>query len=134
MIKFVYCIRKRADLTDEEFRNFWRDTHGPFIRSIAKTLGATKYIQSYTLNTSVNEEIVKSRGLDSPSYDGITEIWWESIEDFLAAISTPEGQEAARQYITDPKVGEVNFVDFSQSRAFLTEEHTVFDFSSTQSI
>jgi uncharacterized protein (TIGR02118 family) len=130
MIKFVYCIRKRADLTDEEFRNFWRDTHAPFIRSIAKTLRATKYIQSYTLNTSVNAEIVKSRGLDSPPYDGITEIWWESMEDFLAAVSTPEGQEAARQYITDPKVGEVNFVDFSQSRAFLTEEHTVFDFSS----
>jgi uncharacterized protein (TIGR02118 family) len=134
MINFVYCIRKRAGLTDEEFRNFWRDTHGPFIRSLAKTLRATKYIQSYTLNTSVNAEIVKSRGLDSPSYDGITEIWWESMEDFLAAVSTAEGQEAARQYITDPKVGEVNFVDFSQSRAFLTEEHTVFDFSSTQSI
>jgi hypothetical protein len=134
MIKFVYCIRKRADLTDEEFRNFWRDTHGLFIRSIAKTLGATKYIQSHTLSTSVNSEIVKSRGLDSLPYDGITEIWWESMEDFLAAVSTPEGQEAARQYITDPTVGEVNFVDFSQSRAFLTEEHTVFDFSSTQSI
>ena len=129
MIKFVYCIRKRADLTNEEFHNFWRDTHGPFIRSLAKTLRATKYIQSHTLNTPVNAEIVKSRGLDSPPYDGITEIWWESMEDFLAAVSTPEGQEAARQYITDPKVGEVNFVDFSQSRAFLTEEHTVFDFS-----
>jgi uncharacterized protein (TIGR02118 family) len=132
MIKFVFCIRKRADLTDEEFCNFWRDTHAPFIRSLAKTLRATKYIQSYTLNTSVNEEIVKSRGLDSPAYDGVTEIWWESMEDFLAAVGTPEGQEAARQYITDPKVGEVNFVDFSQSRAFLTEEHTVFDFSSGQ--
>lgn len=45
MIKFVYCIRKKADLTDEEFRNFWRNTHGPFIRSLAKTLRAKKYIQ-----------------------------------------------------------------------------------------
>lgn len=53
------------------------------------------------------------------------------MDDFLAAVSTPEGQAAAQQYITDPTVGEVNFVDFSQSRAFLTEEHTVFDFSST---
>ena len=69
MIKFVYCIRKRAELTDEEFRNFWRDTHGPFIRSLAKTLRATKYIQSHTLNTFVNAEIVKSRGLDSPPYE-----------------------------------------------------------------
>lgn len=130
MIKFVYCIRKRAELSDEEFHTFWRDVHGPFIRNLAQTLGATKYIQCHTLNTSVNAEIAKSRGLEPFPYDGVTEIWWESMDAFLAAVSTPEGQEAAKQYITDPTVGEVNFVDFSQSRAFLTEEHTVFDFSS----
>jgi uncharacterized protein (TIGR02118 family) len=131
MIKFVYCIRKRADLSDEEFHTFWRDVHGPFIRGLAQTLGATKYIQSHTLNTPVNAEIAKSRGLDASFYDGVTEIWWDSMDDFLAAVSTPKGQAAAKQYITDPAVGEVNFIDFSQSRAFLTEEHTVFDFSST---
>lgn len=131
MIKLVYCIRKKADMSDEEFHTFWRDVHGPFIRSLAQTLGATKYVQSHTLNTSVNAEIAKSRGLDTSSYEGVTEIWWDSMDDFLAAVSTPEGQAAARQYIADPAVGEVNFIDFSQSRAFLTEEHTVFDFSST---
>lgn len=48
------------------------------------------------------------------------------IHDFLASFSTPEGIEATKQYIAD----ESNFVDFSQSRAFLTEEHVVFDFTS----
>lgn len=129
MIKFVYCIRKKADLSDAEFHTFWRDVHGPFIRNLAKTLRATKYVQSHTLNTPINAEIAKSRGLEPAPYDGITEIWWESMEDFLAAVSTPEGQEAAKQYIADPTVGEINFVDFAQSRAFLTEEHTVFDHS-----
>ncbi|MBD2460267.1 EthD domain-containing protein [Oscillatoria sp. FACHB-1407] len=132
MIKFVYCIRKRADLSEEAFHTFWRDVHGPFIRNLAKTLRATKYIQSHTLNTPINAEIAKSRGLEPSPYDGVTEIWWDSMEDFLAAVSTPEGQEAAQKYITDPTVGETNFVDFSQSRAFLTEEHVVFDFSSEQ--
>lgn len=28
MIKFVYCIRKRADLSDEAFHDFWRDATG----------------------------------------------------------------------------------------------------------
>lgn len=65
MIKFVYCIRKKADLSDEEFHTFWRDVHGPFIRKLAQTLQATKYIQSHTLNTPVNAEIAKSRGLDA---------------------------------------------------------------------
>lgn len=126
MIKYVYCIRKRADLTDEEFQTYWREKHGSFIRSIAKTLGAKKYIQSHTMNTPINDELVRSRGLDTPPYDGVTEIWWESMEDFLASSNSSEGLEAAQRYIAD----EANFVDFSQSRAFLTEEHVVFDFSS----
>jgi len=128
MIKFVYCIRKRASLTDEEFHTYWREKHGSFIRSIAKTLNATKYIQSHTIDTPVNAEIIKSRGLGSPVYDGVTEIWWETMDDFLAAISTAEGIEAAQKYVAD----EGNFVDFAQSCAFLTEEYTVFDFSSEQ--
>lgn len=126
MIKYVYCIRKRADMTDEEFHTYWREKHGAFIRSLAKALRAKKYIQSHTMNTPINEELVRSRGLDTPPYDGVTEIWWDSMEDFLASVNSPEGIEAAQKYIAD----EANFVDFSQSRAFLTEEHIVFDFSS----
>jgi hypothetical protein len=48
------------------------------------------------------------------------------MEDFLAGVNSPEGIEAAQRYVAD----EANFIDFSQSRAFLTEEHVIFDFSS----
>lgn len=129
MIKLMYCIRKRSDLTEEEFRTYWREKHGAFIRSLAKTICAKKYIQSHTMNTPINEELVRSRGLDkTPPYDGVTEIWWESMEDFLAGANSPEGIKAAQRYVAD----EANFVDFSQSRAFLTEEYVIFDFSSNE--
>lgn len=95
MIKYVYCIRKRADLTDEEFHTYWRENPGTFIRSLAKTLRATKYIQSHTVNTPLNDELARSRGLDTPPFDGVTEIWWNNMEDFLASVNTPEGIEAA---------------------------------------
>jgi hypothetical protein len=49
------------------------------------------------------------------------------MEEFLAGVNSPEGMEAARQYVAD----EANFVDFAQSCAFLTEEHTIFDFTSS---
>jgi uncharacterized protein (TIGR02118 family) len=126
MIKYVYCIRKRADLTDEEFHTYWKENHATFIRGLAKTLKAKKYIQSHKLDTPLNDEFVKARGFDSPAYDGVTELWWDNLDDFLASFSTPEGIEATKQYVAD----EANFVDFSQSRAFLTEEHVVFDFTS----
>ncbi len=127
MVKFIYCIVKRADLSDAEFRRFWKDVHAPHIRSIAATLRAKRYVQSYTIATPLNDAIATSRGLETPPYDGVTELWWDSIEEFTASVSTPEGQAAAQKYITDPDVGEANFVDFARSRAFLTEEHTVFD-------
>lgn len=128
MIKFVYCIRKRAGLTDEEFHTYWREKHGAFIRSLAKVIRAKKYIQSHTLNTPINVELIRSRGLNAQTYDGVTEIWWDSMEEFLAGVNSPEGAEAAQKYVAD----EANFVDFSQSCAFLTEEYTVFDRSSTE--
>lgn len=122
----MYCIRKRADLTNEEFHTYWREKHSAFIRSLATAIRATKYIQSHTLDTPINNEIVRSRGLNPQPYDGVTELWWNSMEEFLAGVNSPEGVEAAQKYIAD----ESNFVDFSQSCAFLTEEHVVFDFSS----
>jgi hypothetical protein len=128
MIKLVYCICKRADLSNEEFHTYWREKHGSFIRSLAKTLHAKKYIQSHTLDTPINSELVKSRGLNPLPYDGVTEIWWESMDEFLAGVNTPEGIEAAQKYIAD----EGNFIDFAKSHAFLAEEHVVFDFSSEQ--
>ncbi|MBD2102568.1 EthD domain-containing protein [Leptolyngbya sp. FACHB-261] len=126
MVKLVYCIRKRSDLTSEEFYHYWQHKHGALIRSLAQKIRAQKYIQSHTLDTPINQVLVQSRGLDpTPPYDGVTEIWWESMEEFLAGVNSPEGMEAAQQYIAD----EANFVDFSQSRALLAEEHTIFDFS-----
>jgi len=29
MIKLVYCITKKAGLTDEEFFHYWENIHGP---------------------------------------------------------------------------------------------------------
>lgn len=125
MIKFMYCIRKRVDLTNEEFHTYWREKHGAFIRSLAKAIRATKYIQCHTMNTPINNELGHSRGLNPMVYDGVTELWWDSMEEFLAKVNSPEGAEAAQSYIAD----EANFVDFSQSCAFLTEEYVVYDFS-----
>ncbi len=130
MIKYVYCICKRADLSDEEFHTYWRGKHSELIRSLAKAFRGKKYIQSHTMNTPINQEMIKARGFDSPPYDGVTEIWWDNMEEFLAGVNSPEGTEAAQKYIAD----EANFVDFSKSRAFLTEEYVVFDFTSQDEV
>lgn len=123
MVKLVYCIRKRADLSVETFRKYWLETHGPLIREFAGMLRATRYVQSHTIEPAINDAIVKMRGM-APPYDGITELWWESSAAFQSIFAdTPTLQTMHKRIIED----EARFIDFSQSRAFLTEEHTIIE-------
>ena len=122
MIKLVYCLRKRADVTAADFHRYWLETHGPLVRGFANAIGAKKYIQSHTVLPALNEAFIASRGL-APAYDGITEVWWDSVADLEAGMQTAEGQEAHRRLKED----EATFIDFGESRVFMTEEHGIFD-------
>ena len=125
MIKLVYCVRRRADISREEFFRYWLENHGPLFEGVAHALRARRYVQSHATQFEATEELSKSRGLGEP-FDGITEAWWASLDDLSQAMQTDEGREAARQLQAD----EAKFVNFSESRLMLTEEHTVFDFTS----
>jgi uncharacterized protein (TIGR02118 family) len=121
MIKLVYCIRRREDVSAEEFHRYWLEEHGPLVSSVAAAIGAARYVQSHTAEPELNALLQASRGAEEP-YDGITEVWWESLADLRAALETPEGQEAQGRLMQD----ESTFIDFARSRVFLTEEHVIF--------
>ncbi len=125
MIKLTYAIRKHPDLSDEAFRTYWRDHHGPFVANLAKTVGATRYVQSQLLDTPINDVLRQSRGHQIKPFDGVTEIWWDSEEAFMAGNGSPEGLKAGEAFVTD----EANFVDHANSVSFITREHEVFNFA-----
>ena len=91
----------------------------PNIRSVLSTY---KAIQSHTVDTSLNDMFVESRGLAS-AYDGITECWWESEEDLISATKTEDGKRVFQLMLDD----ESDFIDFNQSRVFITRENLIFD-------
>ena len=122
MVKLVYCLRRRPDVSAEEFYRHWLSTHAPKVKHVAEALRARRYIQSHTCEPELNQAFVASRGL-APAYDGITEVWWDSAEDLKAAMTTPPGAEAMAMLQQD----ESRFIDFSQSRVFMTTEHAIFD-------
>ena len=126
MVKLVYVIRARSDITREEFHRYWREDHAPKVASVADSLGARRYIQSHTIESPLNEALVEGRGEMVAAFEGITEVWWDSVEDLVTALGTPEGQEAGAMLAED----EGRFIDFAQSSVFLTEEYEVFDFVS----
>jgi uncharacterized protein (TIGR02118 family) len=121
MVKFVYVVRRRPDVSPEAFRKYWLEQHGPLVRKLAGALRAKKYVQSHTLDTPFNQITQQARGTQ-PAYDGLTELWWESFEDLIAASQTPEGQQANLTLAQD----EARFCDLPNCSVFFTEEHTIF--------
>jgi uncharacterized protein (TIGR02118 family) len=122
MIKLVYCLRRRAEVSPEEFYRYWLNVHGPKVEEAAEAMRALRYVQSHTCEAELNQAFLASRGL-APAYDGITEVWWNSIEDLKAAMASPVGAEAMAMLQED----ETHFIDFSHSRVFMTTEHLIFD-------
>ncbi len=122
MVKLVYCLRKKAEVSQEEFHRYWREDHGPLVTSFTQKIGAIKYVQSHTIDTPINQGLIDSRGLAAP-YDGITEVWWRSEAELATAMGTEEGETAFQALLND----ESGFIDFSQSRVFITKENLIFD-------
>jgi uncharacterized protein (TIGR02118 family) len=106
MVKLVYCITKKKVLTDEEFFRYWRDVHGPIGARIPRL---RKLVQSRRITIPGD----KFR----PDYDGMAELWFDTIEDLLAARGSPEWKASNDD--------EVNFLDHSKVAYFVTEEHVI---------
>jgi len=117
MIKFVMCLTRRADLSRAQFQDYWRNQHGPFFMKNANVMKAKKYVQSLTLDTPLNQGLRESRGMLA-EFDGVAEVWFDSEEDLIEAMSSPEGQELSAALLKD----ESNFVDHSKSSAFIVRE------------
>lgn len=120
MVKLVYCIRRRDDVPPEEFHRYWLEQHGPLVHSVAEAIGAVRYVQSHTAAPELNAILRELRGSAEP-YDGITEVWWESLGALQESMQSPESQDAQRRLLED----EATFIDFARSSVFMTEEHTI---------
>jgi uncharacterized protein (TIGR02118 family) len=122
MIKLVYVIVRREGMSAERFRDYWLTRHGPLVAAQAEALKLRKYVQSHPFDDPASEGMRAVRGMRGPA-DGVTEVWWDSLEDFQSAYATPQGAEAGRILAED----EAKFIDFEKSAVFLTEEHLIFD-------
>ena len=123
MIKLVYCLRRRPELSRDEFQRYWRQTHGPLVRERAGALGIKRYVQVHTLDSPLNEALRASRGSAGEPFDGVAELWWDRAESLAAATATEEGRRAAQELLAD----EGRFIDVERSVIFVAEEHPVLE-------
>lgn len=120
MIKLVFNVRRRSDIESAEFYRYWKDEHGPLVRSVADTLGIVRYVQSHTIDTPLNDALRASRNTE-PRYDGVAELWWASMDDFGARLASPDAQAASAKLLED----EARFIDLPATSIFMTEEHEI---------
>ena len=123
MIKLVFTLRRREDMTREEFQRYWREQHAPLVRRHADALRIRRYVQVHARDTDLDEAIAGPRGSEPRVYDGVAELWWDSLEELVAAFSSDAGQAAGRELLED----EQRFIDLPRSPLWLGEENVVID-------
>ncbi len=105
MIKAIFLVCKRNDLTFEQFRDYWIEVHGPIARRIP---GVRKYVINLRLPDADEA---------TADYDGISELWFDSLEAYRAGLAAPEGRAS--------DADGVNFMDSARERLLLTDETEV---------
>jgi uncharacterized protein (TIGR02118 family) len=122
MIKIVFCLRRRADLSREEFQSYWRTRHAPLVRSHASALGIRRYVQVHSVDDNISSAIAGPRKSPEP-FDGVAELWFDSLDALIVAGSTDEGRAAGALLFED----EQRFIDLERSPLLLAEEHVIIE-------
>jgi uncharacterized protein (TIGR02118 family) len=117
VIKIVFCLRRLPTVSPEEFYRYWLENHGPLVRSHAATLRIRRYTQGHTAADPRLAPAVSARGCEVPPYDGVAELYWNSIEDLVEAASSPEGLAAGGALLRAQVHRSAEFVAVLCSRA-----------------
>jgi uncharacterized protein (TIGR02118 family) len=118
MIKLTFCLKRLPGLSREEFQTYWRETHAPLVQRHARVLGIARYVQSHSLPEGAAAALAQARGSAGQDYDGVAELWWDSMESFAGPGLTAEGRAAGQELLED----EARFIDLPNSPIFLVEE------------
>jgi len=82
MIKMVAFVKKRPDISREEFISLWTEDHV----KLSSILGMKGY--------RINVTMAPHPGGEPAPYDGTAEMWWEDEKSMFDALGSEAGQRA----------------------------------------
>ena len=109
MVKYVICVKRKAGLTWEEFDAYWKNHHGPVVKSVPEFI---RHVRKYTQCHLLKGTMPLGAAGD---YDGIAELWFDSVAELEAAFQEP-------RYLEIIRPDELKFVELSKCLSFITEE------------
>jgi uncharacterized protein (TIGR02118 family) len=115
--KMVFCLRRLESIDAEEFTRYWREEHAQLFRQYASALAVRRYTQSSRLPGRMNDALRAHRGAPD-GFDGVAEVWFDSIDELRAALTSADGRAAAEALIVDER----RFIDHDRSPIWIAEE------------
>ncbi len=122
MIKLVCCLHRRPEMTREQFQEYWYTIHAPLVRKNAEVLRIRRYVQVHTRETPMNQALRGSRNAP-PEYDGVAELWFDSLEDIAANFALEAAAAAGRELLEDER----KFIDLERSPFWFAEERPIIE-------
>jgi uncharacterized protein (TIGR02118 family) len=108
MVKVIAIVKRKPGMSVDAFQEHWRTAHADVVRKLP---GLRRYTQSHTLASGYRK--------GEPAWDGIAELWFDSMEVLRALAGTPEN--AAVQ------ADEARFIDHAKMATILTDDHVIKD-------
>jgi uncharacterized protein (TIGR02118 family) len=121
VVVITFLLRRRAELSVEEFHAYWRQQHAPLVASHADALGIRRYVQLHAMDSPLGAAVAASRGCAPTRWDGIALVWFDSEDALARAAATPEGQAAGAALLEDEK----EFLDLARCELFLSDDQTI---------
>ena len=120
MIKLTFCLTRLPHLSREAFQDYWFNHHGPLVASVADTLQIRRYVQLHSLPAEAHVQLRASRDAP-PEFDGVAELWFDSLEALAANGAREEARAAALMLLEDER----KFIDLPKSPLWWGEEKVV---------
>jgi uncharacterized protein (TIGR02118 family) len=120
MLKLTFCLIRLPHLSREAFQDYWVNTHGPLVASVAQALQIRRYVQTHSYPAEASAALAASRGAPA-DYDGVAELWFDSLEAVVANGERPEARAAGALLLEDER----RFIDLSKSPLWWGEEKPI---------
>jgi uncharacterized protein (TIGR02118 family) len=120
MIKLTFCLVRLPHLTREAFQDYWLGTHAPLVASVAEVLQIRRYAQLHALPAEANLGVRAAREAP-PEFDGVAELWFDSLEAVVANGQRPEAQAAGLLLLEDER----RFIDLPKSPLWWGQERVI---------
>lgn len=112
MITLIVAAKRKAGMSREEFEDHWLNRHAPLVLSVPEF---ARHLKRYALYPLADDG--EAPGLGSlPGYDGVGQLWFESVDKMMEAFSEPKYLELIRP-------DEEMFLDRDACLTFVTQEH-----------